>query len=305
MIWQRSCLYRVWVVGGLLAVVAVVVYVGVNTKPGDPPPYALLGGAVGIYLLGVIVMQAVGLGRKPSHAPVEPGELPRTQEQLVEALRLPGASAADPGASRRFNIALFIPTALAAILLPLGGYLYISGQVTDVWQPFGESGIGIPVAALPGLAVVLVLALMLPFTMKRGRQISDDYFAGTGLRGTAMPTVILVPRVGTDGVGVSTVGPSTMEGDRYCRHVVVDMYAGRTAVLVQAPVAEFEIAGGRVTGPAWVEQAWAGLPDDPRLAKVKISGSSAGVRADRRGSAVDGDWMLDLWLVEYLLRAGA
>jgi hypothetical protein len=301
-IWQRSCLYRLWVVGGLLAVVAVVVNVGVNTKPGDEPPYVVLGGAVGVYLLGIIVMQAVDLGRKRPAEPLTPGGLPQTQEHLVEALRLPGASAADPSASRRFNIALFIPTALVAILLPLGGYLYISGQVTQIWQPFGETGIGIPVAALPGLAVVLVLALMLPVTMKRGRQISDDYFAGTGLRGTAMPTVILVPRVGTDGVGVSTVGPSTMEGERYGRHVVVDMYAGRTAVLVQVPSEPFEIAGGEVSGPAWVGQAWHALPDDRRLAKVRIAGSSSGVRADRRGSAVDGDWMLDLWLVEYLLQ---
>ncbi len=301
MIWQRSCLYRLWVVGGLLAVVAVVVYVGVNTQPGDEPPYAVMGGAVGIYLVGIIVMQAVDLVRKPPSAPLSDG-LPQTQEQLVEALRLPGASAADPSASRRFNIALFIPTALVAILLPLGGYLYVSGQVTQVWQPFGETGIGIPVAALPGLAIVLILALMLPFTLKRGKQISNDYFAGTGLRGTAMPTVILVPRVGTDGVGVSTVGPSTMEGERYGRHVVVDMYAGRTAVLVRTQSQPFEIAGGKVSGPAWVEQAWQALPDDRRLAKVTIAGSATGVRADRRGSGVDGDWMLDLWLVEYLLR---
>ena len=301
--WQRSCFYRLWVVGGLLAIVAIIVYVGVNYKPGDPPPYALFGAAVGIYLMGIIVMQAVALGRKPSQEPLAAGQLPHTQEQLVEALRLPGGSAADPHASRRFNIALFIPTALVAILLPLGGYLYISGQVTDVWQPFGESGIGMPIAALPGLIMVVVLALMLPFTMKRGRQISDDYFSGTGLRGTAVPTMILVPRVGTDGVGVSTVGPSTMEGDRYGRHVVVDMYASRTAVLVQAPVQAFEIVGGRVSGPPWVEQAWARLPDDSRLSKVKIVGDATGVRADRRGSGVDGDWMLDLWLAEYLLGA--
>lgn len=302
MIWQRSCLYRFWVVGGLLAVVAVVLYVGVNTQPGDKPPFVLLGGAVGVYLFGVIVLQAVDLGRKPSSAPVAAGELPRTQEQLIEAIRLPGEGPADPGASRRFNIALFIPTALIAILLPLGGYLYISGQVTGVWQPFGESGIGIPVAALPGLALVLVLVLMLPFTMKRGRQISDDYFAGTGLRGTATPTVILVPRVGTDGVGVSTVGPSTMEGQRYGRHVVVDMYAGRTAVLVAAPVDDFEISGGQVSGPDWVQRAWAALPGDRRLAKVTIIGGAQGVNAKRRGAAVDGDWMLDLWLIEYLLQ---
>ena len=53
-----------WVVGGLLAVVGVVVYVGLTYKPGDQPPYALIGGAVGIYLLGILGMQAVDLVRR-------------------------------------------------------------------------------------------------------------------------------------------------------------------------------------------------------------------------------------------------
>ncbi len=301
-----------WVVGGLLAVVGVVVYVGLNYKPGDDPPYALIGAAVGIYLLGILGMQAVDLvRRKPQEAePVPAGHLPQTPEQLMAALTLPGTDAARARAgaqgSRRFSIGLFVPTALVAILLPLGGYLYVSGTVTQVWQPLGETGPGIPVAALPGLAVVVLLLVALPRNMRRARSLADDYNSGLGLAISRTPSIILLPRIGTDGIGAHTIGPTTFEGDRYGRHVVVDAYAGSTAVLVQRPTDTFEILGkdGRLQAeqaPAWVQDRLAGVPQDPRWHKVRVRGSAQGVLAERRGSALDSDWMLDLWLAERLL----
>ena len=57
----KSWIYRLWVFGGLFAVAGVVLYVGLNTKPGDPPPYGVIGGAVGIYLVGLLALQALGL----------------------------------------------------------------------------------------------------------------------------------------------------------------------------------------------------------------------------------------------------
>ena len=301
-----------WVVGGLLAVAGVVVYIGLTSKPGDDPPYALIGGAVGIYLLGILGMQAVDLvRRKPQAAePVPAGQLPQTPEQLMAALTLPGADAARSRAgaqgSRRFSIGLFIPTALVAILLPLGGYLYVSGAVTGVWQPLGETGPGIPIAALPGLAVVVLLVLLLPRNMRRARSLADDYNSGLGLAISRTPSIILLPRIGTDGIGAHTVGPTTFEGDRHGRHVVVDTYAGSTAVLVASPTDTFEVVGkdGRLLveqGPAWVADALAGVPQDPRWHKVRLRGSAQGVLAERRGSALDSDWMLDLWLAERLV----
>lgn len=311
-IWQRSCLYRLWVIGGLLAIAAVVLYVGLNTKPGDPPPYPIFGAAVGIYLLGIIVMQAVDLVRKREPESVAAGDIPATHEQLMAALTLPGADAArsQRGAdgSRRFSIALFIPTALMAILLPLGGYLYVSGAVTAQWQPFGPTGIGIPVAALPGLAVLLLLLIALPRNLKRARALTDDYNAGLGLKITTTPSVILLPRVGTQGVGAHTVGPTTFEGQRYGRHVIVEANAGTTAVLVGQSVPTIRIAGngGRLVldeGPQWVAATVAQIPPDERWKHMRLEGSNDGLIVRRKGSAVDSDWMLDLWLAEVLLDA--
>lgn len=312
MIWQRSCLYRLWVVGGLLAIVGVVLYVGLNTKPGDAPPYPVFGIAIGIYLVGIIAMQAIDLGRRRPVEDVPAGTLPVTHEQLMVALTLPGADAARSrrGAegSRRFSIGLFIPTALVAILLPLGGYLYISGAVTGVWQPFGPTGIGIPIAALPGLAMVLLLLILLPRNMRKARALTDDYNSGLGLTIVSTPSIILLPRIGTDGIGAHTVGPTTFEGDRYGRHVIVDAYAGSTAVLVASPVPPFALEGkgGQLhvsKGPGWLQSAVAGIPADDRWARMRVSGSASGVQVNRKGSAVDSDWMLDLWLAERILAA--
>ena len=255
-IWKRSLLYRLWVVGGLAAIVIIVVRIGLTTQPGDDPPYVVFGVAIGVYLLGIIIMQGVSLGRTdptPAVTPTPAGELPKTPEGMQAMLALPGADGqrAQQGAQRahRQSIGLFIPTALIAILLPLGGYLYISGTVTGVWQPFGETGPGIPVAALPGLAMVLVMALLLPFNMKRAREAADDYNSALGLRITATPRSILLPRIGTDGIGHHIVGPTTMEGVRHGRPVVVDAYSGSTAVLVATPDRAVPAHGQGRAGP--------------------------------------------------------
>ncbi len=316
MIWKQSRLYRLWVVGGLAAIVFVVVRVGITTKPGDEPPYLIFGGAVGIYLMGILLMQGVSLLRTNPTPVIEAtptGELPQTPEGMQAALTLPGADGqrARSGAKRahKQSIGLFIPTALIAILLPLGGYLYISGTVTGVWQPFGETGPGIPVAAMPGLAMVLVMALMLPFNMRRAREAADDYNSGLGLQISATPKSILLPRIGTDGIGHHVVGPTVMQGERYGRQVMMEAYSGSTAVLVAAPTEPFRLtgSGGRVQAdgavPEWVSLALAPVPSDSRWHKVTIVGGPDGIRADRKGSALDSDWLVDLWLAEVLADA--
>lgn len=305
-----------WVVGGLAVIVFIVVRIGINTKPGDEPPYVTFGIAIGVYLLGIIVMQAVSLGRTdptPEVGPTPAGQLPTTTEGLQALLTLPGTdgerSRAGARRAHRQSIGLFIPTALIAILLPLGGYLYISGTVTEVWQPFGDTGIGIPVAALPGLAMVVIMALMLPFNLKRGRAAVDDINSGLGLAITAMPASILLPRIGTEGIGHHIVGPTTMEGIRYGRPVTVDAYSGSTAVLVGTATPPFRLRAedgvmapeGPV--PQWVPGVLARVPSDPRWHKVHLAAGPQGIRVDRKGSALDSDWMLDLWLAERLAEA--
>ena len=296
MIWKRSLLYRLWVVGGLAAIVFIVLRIGLTTQPGDDPPYVVFGVAIGVYLLGIIIMQGVSLGRTdptPAVTPTPVGELPKTPEGMQAMLALPGADGqrAQQGAQRahRQSIGLFIPTALIAILLPLGGYLYISGTVTGVWQPFGETGPGIPVAALPGLAMVLVMALLLPLNMKRAREAADDYNSALGLRITATPRSILLPRIGTDGIGHHIVGPTTMEGVRHGRPVVVDAYSGSTRCWwphrPNRSGSRPRTGGSRPTAeaPPWVLQALGRVPSDARWHKVRVEGGPSGIRRGSEG----------------------
>lgn len=318
----KSWIYRLWAFGGLLVVVGVVLYVGLTTQPGDPPPYAAIGAAVGIYLVGLLGLQAVGLflsrpddadGERPS-IPMDPTHPPPTAEDLAEALALPDSDGTRSdrrsrarGDSYRFAWAQWLPMAAVALLLPLAGYLWVTGVVPQVWQPFGPAGMGIPVAALPGLAIVLVLVFLLPRTMGRAKQISDDYHAPLGLAITQTPQSVLLPRVGTDGLNHTLIGPTTFSGRRHGRRVVVDAYAGSSAVLVAQPGRDYSLDGSRnrlhVGGgqvPPGVLAFVKELADDSRFNAVSVSSGPDGVRVDRRGASVDQGWLLDLWLAERL-----
>lgn len=315
----RGWLYRLWVFGGLAAVVGIVLYVGLTTKPGAPPPYPTIGAAVGVYLIGILVLQAIGIARgKPrddaTHVPTGPSDQPpKTDEELMAVLALPDEDGTRASRRRQaasesygFTWAQWLPLAATAVLLPLAGFLWVTGAVPQVWQPLGPTGPGIPVAAIPGLVIVVILFLLLPRTLRRARQISDDYNAPLGLAIDKTPQVILLPRVGTGGVGAHIVGPTTFAGRRYGRDVLIDTYAGSSAVLVGCETAEFTLAGDR--GPLTVETgvapaavaAFLANLDDSRFNGIRIAADPSGIRIDRRGASHKQGWLLDLWLAERL-----
>lgn len=316
----KSWIYRLWVFGGLFAVAGVVLYVGLNTKPGDPPPYGVIGGAVGIYLVGLLALQALGLFlAKPGEddggvavAPPDPTRAPATPEGLADELALSASGGRSQrrraeADSYRFAWGQWLPMAAAALLLPLAGFLWVTGAVPQVWQPFGPMGMGIPVAALPGLAIVFILFLLLPWTMRRAKKIADDYHAPLGLSISRSPTVILLPRVGTDGVGAHTVGPTTFTGRRHGRDVIVDAYAGSSAVLVAQPGPDYRLDGKRgrlhpdgTTVPPAVAELISALVTDDRVNAIRVESGPAGIRVDRRGASVHQGWLFDIWLAERL-----
>lgn len=317
----KSWIYRLWAFGGLAVVVAVVLFVGVNHRPGQPPPYATFGVVIGVWLAGVLILQAVGIARSrpTTTAPttpvaVDPSHPPQTPTDLLAALALPDAAgrwgrrqATAAADAHRFAWAQWLPIAAVAILLPLAGFLWVTGTVVSIWQPLGRTGPRIPVAALPGLVVVVILVALLPRTLRRAKRISDDFHAPLGLQVTRTGQSVLLPRVGTDGVGHNLVGPTTFSGVRHGHRVIVDAYSGRTAVLVTAPGPAYRLRGRadrlQVVGdavPTAVTAYLARLAPDRRWGGVTVTSGPGGVRIDRRGSALDQDWLLDLWLAERL-----
>lgn len=305
---KRSALYRLWSIGGLLALVAFVAYTAVILKPGEPTPVPRFIVAVGIYFAGLIVLGFFTASSNPDADAAAEGEIPQTMEQTLATLRLPDARAGGGERVRRFNLLAFIPIALIVVLVPVSAYLYVTGRVEGVWEPFGPTGIGIPVAFMPLLAVILVAFVATPFVVARGKKVSNDYLSGVGLKITSLPTVIVVPRVGVDGLAAQTVGSTRFEGSRYGRLVGVEAATTRTTVVVVSACEPFEIVGegGRLIveqGPDWVRSAVAHIGDDRRWHKIWVQGSIAGVQVDRRGSGADGEWLLDLWLAEQILEA--
>jgi hypothetical protein len=319
----RSWFYRAWVVGGLVLVVVLIIKIALDWKPGTPPPYGVIGVILGIWLIGLLALQAFHLMRaRPGPAPaltageraelLEPGPS-RDPERLAAALSLSGVGTVDAAAEAawRFNLGMFVPAAVVAIVLPLAGLLFVSGAVPGVWSPLGATGPGIPVAAIPGLLIVLVLVVLLPRTMGRARRLGDDHLAPLGLHIDKTPGSTVLPRIGTGGLGHHVVGPTVFVGDRHGRHVTVAIESGTSVVQVAATVDDFVLQGkkGALVAkgglPGAVASELTTIPRDPRWTRLTVIGGGEGIEVQRRGRSQDQGWLADLWLAERLAAAVA
>lgn len=104
----KSWIYRLWAFGGLAVVVAVVLFVGVNHRPGQPPPYATFGVVIGVWLAGVLILQAVGIARSrpTTTAPttpvaVDPSHPPKPRRISWQLWLSPTPRAGGDGGRRR------------------------------------------------------------------------------------------------------------------------------------------------------------------------------------------------------------
>jgi hypothetical protein len=131
--WQSSWLYRVWVVGGLIGVVAFAV-VGGTSDPSNQDFIFTLIPVIAVWVAGIFVLQWLALQR-------ERRERPATTE--------PAAGLAS------WNI---IFGAILCIAIFAGVYLFYA-DVGGTLYPLGDGGPGLPVALLPAFALVVYGAL--------------------------------------------------------------------------------------------------------------------------------------------------
>jgi hypothetical protein len=185
-IWGRSGWYRLYIIVGLPAVIALSVLAMLSADPREPSMLPIIAPVL-IWIAGLLVLQWIFLLRRGvspvapegEAPPAEAADPPLDREALRAALAL-GDGEEDPGAGARAaptpqtfavrGFAFITAFALAA----LGGVaLYVTGVVEATIEPFGADGLGIPVTVLPALALILIGVLRLPRQFRQAVEVSD------------------------------------------------------------------------------------------------------------------------------------
>lgn len=132
-IWHDSWAYRIWVVGGLIAIVAFAV-IGGSADPSNQDFIFYLIPVIAVYVAGIFILQWRGVQRDTRANPSGYG---------------PAAGIA------RWNIVF---GALLCIAIFAGVFLFYA-DVGGVLYPFGDTGPGLPVALIPAFALIVYGAL--------------------------------------------------------------------------------------------------------------------------------------------------
>ena len=319
-IWQRSWVYRIWVVGGILAVIGITVGGGLSAEPGDDTPLKTAVIAVGVWMAGLLLLTwmrlagdrrqgAYGLGLGPASAGT--GELPADPAALMAALALDPVA---PDELERTTDATWSFTVRGAALITViglgvaaGGVAYTVFGIDGTLRLFGEGGPALPYVFVPVVVAVLLGALKLPWQMRRAMEIGDRWLEPLGLAAVQMPSSTVVPDSG-GGLDHRLVGQMLIMGRRHDRDVRVAIGAGGSELHLVTPVAPFEIVcdGGRLEAvdgsPGWAGEVAVRAGTDDRWQGVRFIGGPDGIVARRRG--MDGNaWLADLWVAELLAAA--
>ncbi len=313
--------YRIWVIGGLAAIVGVSVALGLQNPNGQWIIFVVLG-MLAVYLAGIFAFQGraarqLARGETPTG---ETGELargadpPKGWREMSRVLAVgPIDETARRGATAgmgRFMMGQVGYGALlcAAILICVG--LFYAGA-NRTWYPLGDGGPGLPVAFIPIFVLIIIGVLRIPFTMASAASAGNEYLRPLGLAITQMPKVGARSRYGGSGLQTDIRGPTVMEGERHGRKVRIELEGGEYRTALSGATSSFKVKGedGRLTAgeraPKAIREAIEPLSADRRWKSVEASGGADGVVVERRvrGRASEQLWMDDLWLAERLADA--
>jgi hypothetical protein len=312
-IWGRSWWYRLYIIVGIPAVIALSVLAVSNADPRDPSMLPILAPVLG-WVAGLLVFQWTFLLRRGvgpvapegEDPPADAADPPLDREALRATLALDDGeedagtrAAPTPQTFAVRGFAYITALTLAAVG---GSVLYATGVVDATIEPFGAGGPGIPVAVLPALALVLIGVLRLPSQLRQAVEVSDAWSRGLGLRATNLP------------LAGSDVDATVYEGDRHGRAVWIEQAPRASSVHVAQPVPSFaarerELALVPEPGaPPSVTRTLGELSTHRRWSNVRVTGGADGVLVEReRGAteALQALWLDDLWLAERLADAAA
>lgn len=319
--WNRIA-YRLYVVLGLAGVVAATVLTALanGDDPGSRTPLFVGIGAVGAYLVGLLVFQWAILRRQgwvgaSRAADAAPDVLPHGRDALVEALAL---TPPDAAARRRATTGIgtgitrhmtMLTLLVAAIIGGTAGYLVLG--VEAAIHPLGASGPAIPLVYLPAIVLVLLWGLAVPATLRWAVRAQDAWLEPLGLRTAGTPGSVVLPDA-HGGLGHHVVGATTLSGMRHGRPVAVTMTSRESTVRigVVAPAFRGSAHEGRLRldepDPAGRAAPVLAAAEADRWRRVTFAGGADGIVVRRRTSRHEGleaRWLEDLWLAERLADA--
>jgi hypothetical protein len=298
-----SCLYRAFVILGILGIVASTVVSALAFPDGSQMPLYIGLGSVAIFmvlLVGYWIVQIVFLGYGGLKAPDlaekrDPNDLSILQNwnTLFNAMVTEGGNPElMKKAVKKGNSSLIIWFMWAAViaLCPIAMMLPYAFGILE-WSY-------IRYAVMGYLGMVVFMAFLSVFLGGRSAQASEEVMlAPLGLRLVALPTVGVIgdrPRV---------QGGSVIEGVRFARVVRIEVQMGRVTTQVNYPAPVFVINGieAQSGAPQAVLDALRKLRKAKRWEGLQILGDKNGITA-ARNSKGQNMWLYDLWLIERIVR---
>jgi hypothetical protein len=308
-------MYLLYVMVGLPLTIVVTVYIALRSDPSEPEILPIAAPVL-VWVAGLLILQWTSLltdgvgpaapeGEEPQAGTAAP---PLDREALHAVLRVDGGHVSSAPTSRSFAVRGFLLFTAFTIALPAGALLYITGIVGATISPLGAGGPAIPVAVLPGLALVAFGVLRLAGQYRQATRVADSYLKDLGLRldGPSPPVSVAHPK----GATARPPGGLAYAGERHGWPVRIEQSAGASSVHVANPMPPFvarelDLALSPEPGtPPAVVDALAELSPHPRWANVRVTAGDDGVLVERQvdaSMAYRELWLDDLWLAERLV----
>jgi len=312
-----SILYRAYIIGGILVIVAIAVVVGFLDPAGQGPYWIpLIFGPITLWMAGILgywwVKLLFGGYGEPEHWVEEDGDdtpavkALRSWSKLSEAMTVHGGDMDEleklEKAARRPVLEWYGWTNVLVFYCLGGAWLIALGIITSETQRYFVMGL-----------IGLIIFIMVRTYFLLGASIGGGeyaYLRPLGLTVTEHPTLDLkrFPMTLLKGPwGLVTGGATVLAGIRHDRPVQVVVDGKRNYTMVEAQVPRFTVEsreGKLVTGkdaPQAVKESLRELRKAKRWVGMELQAGPEGIEVERTPGRRQNMWLYDLWLAERLL----
>jgi hypothetical protein len=314
-----SLFYRVYIIGGLVVVVAVCLIVGLLSPPAEVEArLPLIFGTVTVWFIGILAywwVQLLFLGYTEPERWVkeDEDETPdikalKSWSTLSEAMSIYGGDVEElkklERAARRPVLEWFFWVNVLCLYCLSNPWLTVLGILTPQRQRYFAAGV-----------IGLIIFIMVRTAFLLGASIGAGeyaYLRPLGLEVVETPTLDFkrIARTAVEGPwGLVRGGGVVLGGVRHDRpvQVVVDSQRNLTMVEAQAPSFTVESRAGKLVAgegtPQAVKESLKELRQAKRWVDMELHAGPEGIVVERAPGRRQNMWLYDLWLAERLLEA--